>query len=90
VDLGGQNILEPVAWGVPTIHGPHMDNFTWALDALKGNTFLVRDARELAEAIIKILNNLDGSREKGKKALHALMSEQGVTNRYIRVLEPLL
>ena len=90
VDLGGQNILEPVAWGVPTIHGPHMDNFTWALDAVKGNTFVVRDARELAEAIIKIVNDLDGSRDKGKKALDALNGEQGVTNRYIQALEPLL
>jgi 3-deoxy-D-manno-octulosonic-acid transferase len=90
VDLGGQNILEPVAWGVPTIHGPYMDNFTWALDALKGNTFVVRDACELAEIIIKILNDLDGSRDKGKKALNALKAERGVTNRYIRALEPLL
>ena len=90
VDLGGQNILEPVAWGVPTIHGPYMDNFTWALDAVKGNTFLVSDARELAETIIKIVKNLDGSREKGKKALNALMSEQGVTRRYIQALEPLI
>jgi len=90
VDLGGQNILEPVVWGVPTIHGPHMDNFSWALDAVKGNTFVVRDARELAEAIIKIVNDLDGSRGKGKKALDALKSEQGVTNRYIQALEPLL
>jgi 3-deoxy-D-manno-octulosonic-acid transferase len=90
VDLGGQNILEPVAWGVPTIHGPHMDNFTWALDAVKGNTFVVRDARELAETIIKIVNDPDGSREKGKKALNALTSEQGVTRRYIQALEPLI
>jgi 3-deoxy-D-manno-octulosonic-acid transferase len=22
LDMGGQNILEPVAWGVPTVHGP--------------------------------------------------------------------
>jgi 3-deoxy-D-manno-octulosonic-acid transferase len=90
VDLGGQNILEPVAWGVPTIHGPHMDNFTWALDAVKGNTFVVKDARELAETIIKVLNDLDGSREKGKMALDALRGEQGVTKRYIQVLESLL
>jgi 3-deoxy-D-manno-octulosonic-acid transferase len=90
VDLGGQNILEPVAWGVPTIHGPHMDNFTWALDALKGNTLVVKDARELAETIIKVIIDLDGSREKGKMALDALKGEQGVTKRYIQALESLL
>ncbi len=38
LDMGGQNILEPVAWGVPTVHGPFMDNFTWALEAVHGHT----------------------------------------------------
>jgi 3-deoxy-D-manno-octulosonic-acid transferase len=51
---------------------------------------VVRDARELAETIIKIVNDPDGSREKGKKALNALTSEQGVTRRYIQALEPLI
>jgi 3-deoxy-D-manno-octulosonic-acid transferase len=27
VPLGGQNILEPVAWGKSVFYGPHMDNF---------------------------------------------------------------
>jgi len=27
VPKGGQNLLEPLAWGVPTFHGPHMEDF---------------------------------------------------------------
>ena len=27
VPSGGQNILEPASWGVPILHGPHMDDF---------------------------------------------------------------
>ena len=27
VPRGGQNILEPAIWGVPVLHGPHMEDF---------------------------------------------------------------
>ena len=27
VPSGGQNILEPASWGIPILHGPHMDDF---------------------------------------------------------------
>ena len=27
VPNGGQNILEPASWGIPVLHGPHMDDF---------------------------------------------------------------
>ena len=27
VEKGGQNLLEPLAWGVPVTHGPHMEDF---------------------------------------------------------------
>jgi len=89
VDLGGQNILEPIAWGVPTIHGPHMDNFTWALEAVKGFTIQVGSARELGNAAADILLNRD-AREMGKQAREALEKARGVTERYYQELEPLL
>ena len=27
MERGGQNLLEPLAWGVPVTHGPHMEDF---------------------------------------------------------------
>src|SRR4030042_1315938 len=30
VPHGGQNILEPAAWGRAPIYGPHLGNFLWA------------------------------------------------------------
>lgn len=89
VDLGGQNILEPIAWGVPTIHGPHMHNFTWALEAVKGLTIQVSNARELGTAAAELLLNKD-TRELGKQAREALEKARGVTERYYQALEPLL
>lgn len=90
VDLGGQNILEPVAWGVPTVHGPHMSNFTWALEAVKGHTTVVKDARELAHAVTWMLKDREASRLRGAKAQDALLASSGVTQRYLAALDPYL
>lgn len=90
VDLGGQNILEPVAWGVPTVHGPSMGNFTWALEAVQGHTITVKDARELAGTVTGMLLDRDASRADGLKARNALEASSGVTGRYLAALEPYL
>ncbi|MGC9324701.1 MAG: 3-deoxy-D-manno-octulosonic acid transferase [Desulfomonilia bacterium] len=90
VDLGGQNILEPVAWGVPTLHGPHMDNFTWALEVVRGHTVGVASPRELADAVVTILRNREGYTEMTNRARAALLEAHGVTDRYVHALEPFL
>lgn len=52
VPKGGQNLLEPVAWGVPVARGPHMEDFAEGAGALErlGATRTVTDAASLAEA----------------------------------------
>ncbi len=90
LDMGGQNILEPVAWGVPTVHGPFMGNFTWALEAVRGHTTVVKDARELADAVTGMLLDRDASRADGIKGRNALEASSGVTGRYCAALEPYL
>lgn len=90
LNLGGQNILEPIAWGVPTLHGKSMDNFVWALDAVKGLTTTVKDARGLADAVMAMLMDRKASRARGLEAREALRSSRGVTERYLHALEPYL
>lgn len=50
VPLGGQNPMEPAAWGVPVAYGPDMADFKDAAQALerKGASKLVNNAEELA------------------------------------------
>jgi 3-deoxy-D-manno-octulosonic-acid transferase len=81
-DFGGQNILEPVAWGIPTIHGPYMANFTWALDVVKGYTVVVKNTRELGRAIVDMVKDREKSEELGRNAMDALRKKQGITQRY--------
>jgi len=86
VDLGGQNILEPLAWGVPTIHGPHMENFTWALDVVGGYTVPVGSAEELADAVIETLTQPEKYRDMAQEARRLLEKHKGVTERCLAVL----
>jgi 3-deoxy-D-manno-octulosonic-acid transferase len=90
VDLGGQNILEPIAWGVPTIHGPHMGNFTWALEVVDGCTIQVGNACELENAIVDVLWHPEKYRVMADKALTLLEVQKGVTARYVNALEEYL
>ena len=89
VDLGGQNILEPIAWGVPTIHGPYMDNFAWAIEGMKGLTMVVRNPSELAATVTDLIKD-GGGLEIGRRAKEALHASGGVTERYLSALEPYL
>lgn len=54
VPKGGQNLLEPLAWGVPTLHGPHMEDFMDLADraAKAGLTRKAETPREIASGWI--------------------------------------
>jgi len=59
VPKGGQNILEPAAWGVPVQHGPHMEDFSAAAAELnrRDAARTVKTAEELAKIWIDILDD---------------------------------
>jgi len=76
VERGGHNVLEPVAVGIPTMHGPSMANFH-DLEKILGDSGLlyeVKNSDELAATVTKILNEVDRA-EYQKKAL-ALIAGQ--------------
>lgn len=82
VKLGGQNILEPIVWGIPTIHGPHMDNFLWAMDVVGKHTITVINTAELTRELISILSHPENYMAKTQMAKAALESAKGATKRY--------
>jgi 3-deoxy-D-manno-octulosonic-acid transferase len=90
VNLGGQNILEPIAWEVPTIHGPHMGNFTWALELVDGCTVTVHDALSLADAVADIMTDPEKYRNMARQARVLVEEHKGVTQRYLSMLAGLL
>lgn len=89
-DLGGQNILEPIAWGVPTIHGPYMDNFTWALEAVEGSTIRIQRPSELGPTAAKVIHHIDRYRDMAREARESLNTRRGVGDRYLQALKRFL
>jgi len=58
VPRGGQNLMEPSAFGIPVSHGPHMEDFSEASRRLGklGVAVEIRDATSLAEEWIRSLD----------------------------------
>lgn len=74
VPLGGQNPMEPAAWGVPVIFGPHMEDFSDAAQALvdAGGAVIVDDIDSLARACLAWLDDPAAARAQGEAARRAL------------------
>ena len=67
VDKGGQNIMEPAAFGLPFCHGPFMRDFVEAARALEraGAAAVVHDAADMAAHWVRSLD--EGEKGKAKK-----------------------
>jgi 3-deoxy-D-manno-octulosonic-acid transferase len=80
---GGQNILEPAAWGLSPLYGPHIDNFRWAKAVLDeaGAGRQVQDAASLAAAVKEMLDQPEARQAEGQRALAALQPHQGAARR---------
>jgi 3-deoxy-D-manno-octulosonic-acid transferase len=77
VPLGGQNILEPAAWGKPVFYGPYMDNFLEASELLEtaGCGIRVQDRDELLAKLRHFLANPEALKAMGSNG-RAAMSDR--------------
>jgi len=85
---GGQNMIEPCLCGVPTIVGPHTQNFRPVMaDLLAARALLqVADAAGLKAALSRLLDNPAERKELGMRAAAAVASRTGVVDRCAREL----
>jgi 3-deoxy-D-manno-octulosonic-acid transferase len=91
VPHGGQNILEPAAWGRAPTYGPHLGNFLWAQDILEeaGAGIMVTDAATLAQAVKNLLDHPRERQELGRQAQAALIPHQGASRRQAELIAEL-
>ena len=82
IDLGGQNILEAVAWGVPVLHGRFMGNFEWALAVVRPHTVEVE--ADFGDCLAAVLLNPSEYGERAAQARLALAAARGATERYLQ------
>lgn len=84
VPRGGQNILEPAAWGKVVFHGPSMDDFLNEKNILAGigAGITVTNGEELLAGVRRMLSQPALLREKGEAARKAIIANRGAAKRY--------
>lgn len=89
---GGQNILEPVMLGKPTLFGPHSFNFKEPVERLleARGAAQVTDAAELLPAVRRLLADRAEARALGARGREAILSARGATARTVEILAPFL
>ena len=88
---GGQNMLEPAAYGVATCFGPNTWNFRDIVGQLlrAEGAVVVRSEQEFAAFVRQVLENRQWAQALGDRARRLVVSQQGATARTVELLLPL-
>jgi 3-deoxy-D-manno-octulosonic-acid transferase len=89
---GGQNMLEPAAYGVATCFGPNTWNFRDIVAQLRAvdGAAMVRDAAEFEAFVRRSLDDPAWASAMGARARQLVMSQQGATRRTVELLAGLV
>jgi 3-deoxy-D-manno-octulosonic-acid transferase len=92
VPVGGHNLLEPGALGLPVVTGPHLFNTQDIADlfADTGASQIVQNADELSHAVLRLLNDEELAQETGQKGKQIVATNRGALQRLLVLLEPLV
>ncbi|MDI9570814.1 MAG: glycosyltransferase N-terminal domain-containing protein [Pseudomonadota bacterium] len=88
VPRGGQNILEPAAWGKVVCYGPSMEDFLDEKELLEkvGAGAPVADGRELLAAVRGLVARPDVLAARGEAARAAVVANQGASRRHAALI----
>lgn len=87
VPKGGQNILEPAFWAKPIMFGPHMENFPFAADFLdKSAAIRVMNARDIADTVIRLLNDKETASAIGRNAKAIIENNRGAVTKALELV----
>ncbi len=89
---GGQNMIEPAAFGAAVVFGPHVWNFKEPANRLleQGGVSQVKDAEELETVVHRLLGDAAERGRMGAAARAFVQQQQGATEKTVRLLDDLL
>jgi 3-deoxy-D-manno-octulosonic-acid transferase len=92
VPVGGHNLLEPAALGLPILCGPHYSNSEDVAQLLltRGALEVVHDAAELARTLAALLADPQERARRGELARTALEDNRGALEKLLRLIDPVL
>ncbi len=85
---GGHNILEPAAFGVPVLAGPHMENFAEIAADFRENGALISLQRpeDLAPALESLFADAELRADAGRRARELALARRGATGRALAAI----
>ncbi len=88
VTVGGHNLLEPAAVGVPVLFGPHVENVAELAEVLErsGAGLRVHDAVGLGRELGRLLDDETQRADMSRRALQMLESNRGALDRSVSLL----
>lgn len=89
---GGQNMIEPAAYGAAVSFGPNTRNFRDIVAMLLRHdaSIVVRDGRELSAFVERCLDDPAWARSLGRRAQELVIRQRGATDRTVSLLSQLL
>jgi len=90
--IGGHNLLEPAALGIPLVSGPHVFNAQEIADMFveNGACRLADNTKQLADAVGDLLSDRDKARKCGERGRLILERNRGALERLLAMIDPLL
>ena len=85
IERGGHNPLEPAAWGIAVVSGPHVFNFESIYQRLleHSGVKIVDSAQQLARYLAQLLDDPKMLHESGQRALAVVESNRGALDRVV-------
>ncbi len=92
VPVGGHNLLEPAALGLPVLTGPHVFNFKYVTEKLVegGGAEVVETDEELRLAVLGLLVGVEHRAEIGEAARRQVEGNRGALDRTLSLVDTLL
>ncbi len=90
--IGGHNLLEPAALGIPVIAGPYNFNSPDIAQLLQqsGAAAVISGERALADEIVFLLGDPEERARRGALGKSAIESNRGALDRLMKLIEPLV
>ncbi len=89
VPVGGHNLLEPAALGLPVLTGPQLFNFVAISEMLttaKGAT-IVQDEQALTDALAQLLSDVNLRQAQGKLAKNVVEENKGALDKLVQLID---
>jgi 3-deoxy-D-manno-octulosonic-acid transferase len=88
---GGQNMIEPAAYGVAVAFGPNTRNFRDVVQLLTDHdaAMVVRDGSELTQFVRRCLEERSWAATMGQRAQQAVLSQKGAAAKTVSLLAAL-